>query len=156
MLGIFLLGLRAEYLLIDEGEMYRLVLLFLANSLLYACASSKVNMERAREANLMPEEIASSVVDKYTYKGFAKSPTLLPKLARHPACSDPTPKPVSLKDTFIVWTKDEVSINTFGGASFWCGSGLHGVIKVTSIEDRDELVDALLSLGSKTLEASGK
>jgi hypothetical protein len=104
----------------------------------------------------MPEEIAISVIDKYTYKGFAKSPTLLPNLAKHPACSDPTPKPIDFKDTVVAWSTDEVSISTFGGASFWCGSGLRAIIKVPSIEDRDELVDALLSLGSKTLKVSGQ
>jgi hypothetical protein len=102
----------------------------------------------------MPEEIAISVVDKYTYKGFAKSPSLAPRLPNPQTCSDPNPKQISFKDTFIVWSSNEVVISTFGGASFWCGSGLRGVIKVSNIEERDELVDALLSLGSKTLKVS--
>jgi hypothetical protein len=51
----------------------------------------------------------------------------------------------------LAFMTSEVTVFTSGGAGFWCGSRFQGVIKVPNEDARDDLVDALISLGVKPI-----
>lgn len=131
--------------------MFRLLSLSALCFFLTACQS--ITPQRAREAKLMPNDVAVKVVDKYAVPGFSKSPALFPAMASHPLCSDRAAKPVQFNEMSLAFSANEVSVFTSGGAGFWCGSRFMGVLKVPNEEARDDLVDALISLGVKPLVA---
>ncbi len=128
-------------------NMSRILLVSFVVLVLAGCQT--VTPQRAREARLMPSDIALKVVEKYTPAGFAANPSLLPALVNHPLCNDRSAKSVRFQDMSVGWSKTEISMFTTSGASFWCGSRLIGVVKVPSEEARDDLLDALISLGAQ-------
>jgi hypothetical protein len=124
-------------------------ILFLSSFFLFLTACQSITPQRAREAKLMPNDVAMKVVDKYAAPGFSKSPALFPAMASAPLCTDKSAKPVQFTEMSLAFTANEVSVFTFSGAGFWCGSRLMGRMKVPNEEARDDLVDALISLGVK-------
>ncbi len=130
-------------------NMSRILLVSFVVLVLAGCQT--VTPQRAREARLMPSDIALKVIEKHTPAGFAVNPSLMPALVNHPLCTDRSAKPVRFQDMSVGWLKTEISIFTTSGASFWCGSRLMKIVKVPTEEVRDDLLDALISLGAQVV-----
>jgi len=113
-----------------------------------ACTTTSVTPQRLREAKLMPTEVAYEVVDKYTSKGWSRSPAMYPELVNHPACGNRAPRPVQLSQLQVLaWHEKGLVLYQRRGADFWCGTNLIAEIKTNSIEGTEDLLDALASLG---------
>ncbi len=115
--------------------------------LLSACVSP-ISEQRFREAKLMPVEVAEGVIEIYAPPGFSKSPALYPAAVRHPGCSDKSARPVKYEEMRVSGNANEVYITTDGGANFMCGSFLAGRILMPNEAARDDLIDALISMGA--------
>ena len=135
-------------------SVFRLAAIAVLFSVLSACA---VTPERYREARLMPEKVALQIVARYTSTQWANAPTLQAKLANHPLCSDQTNYPAPYETMGVAWDFLGVVIDRIPGGpniSFWCGSKLGGLFKVTNTQEQDDFIDALTSLWSAPIEWS--
>ena len=133
----------------EVQKMLRNVFLVATALLLTACQSFP--LPKVREAKLMPREVALTIVDKYTPKGFSANPTLPRVASTHTLCTDRLPKPVQFQDLSILLGNNEVVVYTAYEpvTDKWCGKNVRGSFKVPSQEERDDLVDAFISLGVK-------
>jgi hypothetical protein len=126
--------------------MFRLLMIVVVTSSLTGCQA--VVQQRAREAKLMPIEVAYDVIDKYTSRGFSKAPTLFPETPNHPLCTNGNARPVRFEELQVLgWGAAGLTLYKRRGAEFWCGTNLMGVIKTPNLDAAEDLLDALMSVG---------
>lgn len=120
---------------------------------LLLCACS-VSPERHREARLMPPEVAKRVVDRHKGNGFSDRPVGCSHINNRDgcvACGGATNHQMQFQYSKVFYsTINRVCLNqTPYQLPAGCGSTVGFCVNVESSEDRDDLVDALISLGAK-------
>ena len=126
---------------------YKIAITLACSLIFNGCA---ISQHRSREARLMPPEIAKEIIAKYTSDSWVAHPTLKAWLANHPLCNDHTNYEIGFDHMNVVW--DPLSVEVHSDTSrvgFLCGTYLMGQFKVSDSVDREELIDALLSMGAK-------
>jgi hypothetical protein len=122
-------------------------------ALLVIISGCAVAPERHREARLMPEKVAAEIIAKSAGSDWVKNPTGVATLANHPFCGDHKKYPMPFKSMFISWSTIDkyvaVGSTESEGATFVCGSQIAYFFKYSSIDQREDLLDALISMGAK-------
>jgi hypothetical protein len=123
-----------------------LVILFAALVGLMGCA---VTPEVYRDARLMPAKVALQIVARHTNMEWARNPYAKAYLANHPFCNDQTDHPLPYKSMGVGWDPRSVYVVGLVEVGFWCGSFLRKAIWISDGVEKDDLIDALISLGAK-------
>jgi hypothetical protein len=126
---------------------FRLAAIAVLFGVLSACA---VSQERKREARLMPEKVIQQIIGRYVGIGWARSPTARAHLPIHPLCNDKKVYPMPYSTMQVVW--DPWFVEVWGDqheVGFWCFYRTWVRFNVSDTQGRDDLIDALVSLGAK-------
>ncbi|MCG3771700.1 MAG: hypothetical protein JW384_02892 [Nitrosomonadaceae bacterium] len=128
-------------------SLFRMAVIAASLSGLSACA---LTPERNREARLMPAEVALQIVTRYSSESWAKNPVASGILTNGLLCDDKTPHPMPYESMNLTWDAFGVEIHGDHKVSFWCGSYTGLKFRISDVEGREDLIDALTSLGAKT------
>ena len=128
---------------------YKIVILIFCLLVTSGCA---VNPTRHREARLMPKEVAKKIIASHVDYNWAEHPKLQAALVWHPLCSDTNFYDLDYEHMQVAWDSISSVVEIQSDkkmVGFLCGTILLGRIHYSTIEVRDDIIDALVSMGAK-------